>query len=668
MSFRSVLIANRGEIACRIARTARARGLRVIAVFSDADADALHVRAADDARRIGPAPVRESYLNVPAILAAAKESGAEAVHPGYGFLSENADFAEACAKAGLVFVGPPPAAIRAMGSKSEAKALMEKAGVPVVPGYHGAAQDGATFAREAGRIGYPVLVKASAGGGGRGMRIVRAAGELSAALEGAAREAAAAFGDGRLLIEKYLERPRHIEIQVFADSKGRAIYLGERECSIQRRHQKVVEEAPAPRMDAKTRARMGEAAVAAATSIGYVGAGTVEFIADASGAFYFMEMNTRLQVEHPVTEMVTGQDLVAWQFHVAAGGDLPLAQADVRLDGHAIEVRLYAEDPARGFLPSTGRLAHLRFPAEDGRHVRVDTGVGAGDEVQVHYDPMIAKLVVWDRDRAGAIARLDRALADCEIVGVANNVAFLSAIARHPAYAAGETDTGFIARHEAALRPASAGAPAEALAFAALRVLLDRAHEAAEAAKASADPHSPWHATDGWRLNDVGRHALTFLEGEARHAVGVVYERGGWRIAAGGREMAARAGAEAEGQIVATLDGARRAASVVRVGGEFHVFLAGSPYRLTLDDPLAQAAGLDAEAGHLRAPMPGKILKVMVAAGAVVARGSPLLVLEAMKMEHTIVAPADGTVTELRFAEGEQVPEGAELLVFEASS
>jgi 3-methylcrotonyl-CoA carboxylase alpha subunit len=668
VTFRSVLIANRGEIACRIARTARARGLRVIAVYSDADRDAMHVRTADEARRLGAAAARESYLNVDALIAAVKSSGAEAVHPGYGFLSESAGFAEACAKAGLIFIGPPPAAIRAMGSKSEAKALMEKAGVPVVPGYHGEAQDGATFAREAKRIGFPVLVKASAGGGGRGMRIVREAGELAAALESAAREAVAAFGDGRLLIEKYLDRPRHIEIQVFADAHGNAIYLGERECSIQRRHQKVVEEAPAPGMDPKTRARMGEAAVAAAASIGYVGAGTVEFIADRSGAFYFMEMNTRLQVEHPVTEMVTGQDLVAWQFHVAAGGRLPLAQNDVHLDGHAIEVRLYAEDPARGFLPSTGRLAHLRFPAEDGRHVRVDTGVRAGDEVQVHYDPMIAKLVVWDTSRAGAVARLGRALADCEIVGVANNTAFLSAIARHPAYAVGETDTGFVPRHEAALLPPAAPAPAEALIFASVRVLLDRAIEAAEAARRSGDPFSPWHSTGGWRMNDVGRHALAFLDGETRREVGIVYEREGWRIAVDGRETDVRAHGSDDGRIEAALDGARRRVSAVRLGDEFHVFLDGAVHRLTLDDPMARAADLAADSGQLRAPMPGKILKVHVKAGQVVARGQALLVLEAMKMEHTVAAPADGTVSKLRVAEGEQVSEGAELIVFEATT
>ncbi|HKO09841.1 MAG TPA: biotin carboxylase N-terminal domain-containing protein, partial [Alphaproteobacteria bacterium] len=399
--FTKILIANRGEIACRIIRTARRLGIKTVAVYSEADRHARHVALADTARLIGPAPARESYLKIEAILAAAAATGAEAIHPGYGFLSENAAFAEACEKAGFVFIGPPASAIRAMGSKSEAKRLMEKAGLPVVPGYHGADQGLARLRAAAERIGFPVLIKASAGGGGKGMRVVERAEALPSALASAKREAASAFGDDRVLLEKYLARPRHIEIQLFADAHGNAVHLFERDCSIQRRHQKVIEEAPAPGMTEKRRAQMGAAAVAAAAAIGYRGAGTVEFIVDEDGSFHFMEMNTRLQVEHPVTEMITGQDLVEWQLRVAAGEPLPLGQDDLAISGHAFEARLYAEDPERDFLPATGRLRHLRFPAE-GAHVRVDTGVAEGDQVTIHYDPMLAKLIVWDRDREGA--------------------------------------------------------------------------------------------------------------------------------------------------------------------------------------------------------------------------------------------------------------------------
>ncbi len=440
---RTLLIANRGEIACRVARTAKRLGIRVVAVYSDADANAMHVAMADEAVRIGEAPPRESYLRADRILDAAKATGSDAVHPGYGFLSENDAFAEACAAAGIIFVGPPAEAIRAMGSKSAAKTLMEKAAVPLVPGYHGVDQSEQVFTDAARRIGYPVLIKASAGGGGKGMKIVERAEDFTAQLASAKREAASSFGDDHVLVEKYLTRPRHIEIQVFADQHGNCLYLNERDCSIQRRHQKVLEEAPAPGMTAERRAQMGQAAVAAAKAVGYVGAGTVEFIADESGTFFFMEMNTRLQVEHPVTEMITGLDLVELQLRVAQGETLPLTQAQVPVNGHAIEARVYAEDPDKDFLPSVGRLQHLRFPAATD-HVRVDTGVRAGDEISIHYDPMIAKLIVWDRDRAAALRRLATALAECQALGPATNIAFLHAVAVHPAYGKGEVDTGFI--------------------------------------------------------------------------------------------------------------------------------------------------------------------------------------------------------------------------------
>ncbi|MBV9756894.1 MAG: acetyl-CoA carboxylase biotin carboxylase subunit, partial [Alphaproteobacteria bacterium] len=509
--FGKILIANRGEIACRVMRTARRLGVATAAVYSDADASALHVAMADEAYAIGAAPARDSYLRIDAILDAAKRSGAQAVHPGYGFLAENADFAEACAAADIVFIGPPPAAIRAMGSKSAAKALMEKAGVPLVPGYHGADQDDATLAAAARRIGFPLLIKPSAGGGGKGMRVVERGENFPEALGAARREAASAFGDDAVLLERYLAQPRHIEIQVFADSHGNAVSLFERDCSIQRRHQKIIEESPAPGLPDEQREQMGAAAIAAARAVGYVGAGTVEFLYQG-GRFYFMEMNTRLQVEHPVTEMVTGQDLVEWQFRVAGGETLPLRQQELRISGHAIEARVYAEDPARDFLPSIGRLVHLRQP-EASAAVRVDTGVRAGDAISPHYDPMIAKLIIWGADRAEAVRRLAAALAEYEVLGVATNLALLQAIAAHPAFVRGDVHTGFIAQHPELLAPPAADVPPLALAAAALRVLLDRRRDAEAAAAGSGDPFSPWAATDAWRPNLSGAQDVVLRQG-----------------------------------------------------------------------------------------------------------------------------------------------------------
>jgi 3-methylcrotonyl-CoA carboxylase alpha subunit len=662
--FDRLLIANRGEIACRVARTARRLGVETIAVYSDADREARHVAACDRAVRIGPSPARESYLNVEAILAAARVTGAEAVHPGYGFLSENAGFAEACAAAGLVFVGPPAAAIRAMGSKSAAKALMERAGVPLVPGYHGDDQDPALLAREAARIGYPVLIKASAGGGGKGMRVVERPGAFADALAGAKREAATSFGDDRVLIERYLARPRHIEMQVFADTHGNTVHLFERDCSIQRRHQKVIEEAPAPGMSEARRAEMGAAAVAAARAVGYVGAGTVEFIAEETGDFYFMEMNTRLQVEHPVTEMITGQDLVEWQLRVAAGGLLPLMQDGLSIRGHAFEARLYAEDPARDFLPATGRLSHLAFPAES-RHVRVDTGVQAGDQIGIHYDPMIAKLIVWDEDRAAALRRLAGALADCEAVGLTTNIAFLGAIAAHPDFARAELDTGFIARHRDQLIPPAAAASDDILALAALGELLHRDAEASRAAAQSADPHSPWHLTTGWRLNDDNHHTLRFRDGGNEVTVVVHYRRGGYELELPGGRLTVAGRLDGSGALAAELGGRRLRARVIRERQDRVVFAGGRQYRLGFIDPLAVAESAGDAGGKLTAPMPGRVVQVRVEAGRSVRRGEPLVVLEAMKMEHTIAAPADGRVSVVRYQVGELVEEGAELVAFE---
>ncbi|MBM3353100.1 MAG: acetyl/propionyl/methylcrotonyl-CoA carboxylase subunit alpha [Betaproteobacteria bacterium] len=674
--FRKILIANRGEIACRVITAARDLGIRTVAVYSDADRDARHVAMADEARRIGPAPARASYLDMGAILAAAKDSGAEAIHPGYGFLSENEDFAAACAQNGIVFIGPSPEAIAAMGDKSAAKALMEKAGVPLVPGYHGENQDPAFLANQAAKIGYPVLIKASAGGGGKGMRAVEKAADFAAALEGAKREAKAAFGDERVLLERYLQRPRHIEIQVFGDARGNAVYLFERDCSVQRRHQKVLEEAPAPGMTEARRREMGEAAVAAVKAIKYTGAGTVEFIAESdtdrtgalSGRFYFMEMNTRLQVEHPVTEMITGQDLVKWQLAVAAGGPLPLAQEQLAIRGHAIEARIYAENPAKGFLPSTGTLRRLRAPqacefSVSAGSLRIDSGVREGDAISPHYDPMIAKLVAWGETRAAALARLRAALAEYEIVGVASNVEFLGRIAACTAFAGAELDTGLIERSRAELFPAGAGAADEDLAAAALAELFAEQDHASAQARASGDPHSPWHIADGWRLNLGSHHAFVFAEGKREHRLEVHFDHGGLRLSLEGREYRL-AGARDGDALRVTLGTRTFRARAFRDGAQWHVFRDGLHHMLALRDPAA-VEGEDAGGGSLAAPMPGKVIQVLVRAGAKVARGAPLLVLEAMKMEHTISAPRAGVVKKILYAAGEQVSEGAELLVLE---
>jgi 3-methylcrotonyl-CoA carboxylase alpha subunit len=659
--FSKILIANRGEIACRVIGTARRMGIATVAVYSEADREALHVALADEARPVGLPPARDSYLNAAAIIEAARASGAQALHPGYGFLSENADFAEACEKAGLVFIGPPAAAIRAMGSKAAAKALMAQHGVPLVAGYHGEAQDPERLAAEAARIGYPVLLKASAGGGGRGMRVVERAAQLPRALEAARREAKGAFGDDRILVEKYLARPRHIEVQVFADRFGNTVHLFDRDCSIQRRYQKVVEEAPAPGLDPGLRARVAQAGVAAARAVGYVGAGTVEFIL-AGGEFYFMEMNTRLQVEHPVTEAVTGEDLVEWQLRVAAGERLPKLQDALTLAGHAIEARLYAEDPERQFLPQTGRLDALVLPPPD--LARVDSGVREGDRITAFYDPMIAKLVARGEDRAAALARLGRALAQTAVLGVATNLGFLARLAKHPDYAAAALDTGFIERHRDTLCPGRQSPPAEIVAAAALSRLVAREECARRAALASADPHSPWARADGWRLNGVGEQAILLAEGGERHEVRASAQDSGWRLALAGQVFAAAAARRAEGGFEMALDGVRSHPLVIDRGPATAVFRDGESWRLAEIDPLAARAAEDPAAGRLSAPMPGRVTQLFVAAGAEVRRGEPLLVIEAMKMEHTIAAPADGVVERIGFAVGEPVEEGAELIAF----
>ena len=656
--FSKILIANRGEIACRVIKTARKLGIKTVAVYSDADAGARHVAMADEAVHIGGSAARDSYLVVDKILDACKRTGAQAVHPGYGFLSENAGFAEACGKAGLVFIGPPPAAIRAMGSKSEAKKIMEKAQVPLVPGYHGDDQSPDLLAKEAVQIGFPVLIKASAGGGGKGMRVVEAADKFKDALEGAKREATASFADDHVLIETSLTRPRHIEIQVFADGHGDCVYLFERDCSIQRRHQKVIEEAPAPNMDPARRKAMGEAAVAAAKAIGYVGAGTVEFIANQDGTFYFMEMNTRLQVEHPVTEAITGQDLVDWQLQVAAGGRLPLKQDQLRIDGHAVEVRLYAEDPARNFLPSTGKLVHLRLPEEDA-HVRVDTGVRQGDTVTPFYDPMIAKVIVHDRDRTSAMRRMAALMAATEVVGVTTNSVLLEALCSHPAFVGGEVDTGFIERYRGDLFPKAAPADDRAFAVATLA-------RVSEWTPASADP---WDMKNGFRLLDVGHDEVRWLDGEREVVVLVRRHRNGTLgLELPGGSQTATVRPAGEGALAITLGDDRFEARVVRRDNDYTVFAGKGGRRLRLVDPLdvTQYEATAADQTAVRSPLPGKIIDLRVKAGDSVSKGQPLLVLEAMKMEHTLSASADGKIKSVRYAVGEQVPEGADLVEFEA--
>jgi 3-methylcrotonyl-CoA carboxylase alpha subunit len=662
--FSKILIANRGEIACRVIRTAQRLEIATVAVYSEADRDALHVELADEAWPIGPAPARESYLNIDAILDAARASGAEAVHPGYGFLSENADFAETCEKAGLAFIGPPASAIRSMGSKAAAKALMARAGVPVVPGYHGDDQDPDRLAEEARQIGFPVLIKASAGGGGRGMRIVADAAQFAPALAAAQREAAGAFGDDTVLIEKYLTRPRHIEVQIFADRHGNAVHIFDRDCSIQRRHQKVVEEAPAPGLDGERRRAMTAAAVAAARVVGYVGAGTVEFIAEAD-AFYFIEMNTRLQVEHAVTEAVTGLDLVEWQLRVAAGETLPLRQKDLGLGGHAIEARLYAEDPEREFLPQTGILHALRFPPSE--LARVDTGVRQGDSVTPDYDPMIAKIIVWGEDRPAAIRRLRRALAATAVLGLRTNLGFLARLAAEPDFAAGAVDTSFIDRHRAALLPSRRPVPDEALAAAALSRLLAREAAIGAAAARSGDSCSPWARSDGWRLGGASHQDFVFGDGAEERIVEATARAGNWLLQVGDRRLVASAGVERDGTFALVLDGVRRRVGVLAQGPETMVFIDGESWRLVEIDPLAARQGEDPAGGRLTAPMPGRVTRLLVEAGSKVRRGQPLMTIEAMKMEHTVAAPADGTVERVRFAVGDMIEEGAELVTLAAS-
>jgi len=674
--FNKILIANRGEIACRVAATCKRLGIASVAVYSDADADAKHVSACDEAVHIGGATAAESYLRVARIIEAARATGAQAVHPGYGFLSENEDFAHACEAAGIVFIGPPVEAIAAMGSKAAAKALMHAAAVPLVPGYHGDDQNPELLHREADAIGYPVLLKASAGGGGKGMRVVERSEDFLAALASCKREAASSFGNDRVLIEKYLTRPRHVEVQVFADRHGGAVYLFDRDCSVQRRHQKVLEEATAPGLSAQIKREMGEAAVAAARAVNYVGAGTVEFIMTATGDFYFMEMNTRLQVEHPVTEMITDQDLVEWQLRVAAGQPLPLTQDQLKIDGHAIEARIYAEHPARGFLPSTGTLKHLRMPegveftihagAGESRKapVRIDSGVREGDTITPFYDPMIAKLIVHGATREEALARMSRALHACEVVGPHTNVEFLQRIVESEPFATGDLDTGLIERHHEALFAPVKKPFKEALALA-CAALLTREGGTAHGA-------SPWDALSHWRLNSGFTQTLGWLaiesSGETGSPFTVAFARDGATQTLehdGVREAFSWSSGAGLHEYRATIGDARATGRVFIDGDTFHVFCLGHALAFEWQNLLAHAADAEHGEGRLTAPMPGKVIAVLVEPGAVVEKGTPLIVMEAMKMEHTIGAPAAGTVSEVLYAVGDQVADGAQLLVLD---
>jgi len=654
--FDKILIANRGEIACRVIATCRRLGIATVAVYSDADRDARHVRLADEAIHIGPAPAAESYLRGEAILDAARRSGTQAIHPGYGFLSENAGFARACAEAGIVFIGPPASAIDAMGDKSAAKALMQQAGVPLTPGYHGD-QQGEDFLRaQADAIGYPVLIKASAGGGGKGMRKVERSEDFADALASCQREAQSAFGNAHVLVEKYVERPRHIEIQVFGDGHGNVVHLFERDCSVQRRHQKVLEEAPAPGMTPERRAAMGKAATDAARAVGYVGAGTVEFIAGPDGDFYFMEMNTRLQVEHPVTELITGTDLVEWQLRVAAGQPLPKTQEQLAIHGHAIEARLYAEDADRGFLPSTGTLRHLRLPAADA-HVRVDAGVEQGDAISPYYDPMIAKLIVHDVDRDSALRRMQRALAQCQVVGVTTNSAFLRRLVLTGSFRNANLDTALIEREHEALdvRHAEPGTADWALA----------AMLATQATTTSLATASPWDRNDGWRLCGHAPRSVLLQHRKQRRTAVLHADGDGWRVESEGDVIIVSG--RTDGQHFALQAGDRLLrGDYIVADGALYLFGEDRPLRFELHDPVTDADQPSTEGGGLLAPMPGRVIALLTEPGTRGARGAPLLVMEAMKMEHTLQAPADGTVQGFRVKAGDQVGDGAVLVDFEA--
>ncbi|XQW83678.1 acetyl/propionyl/methylcrotonyl-CoA carboxylase subunit alpha [Thalassotalea piscium] len=664
--FTKILIANRGEIACRIIKTARRLGILTVAVYSDADANSLHVNMADEAIYLGPSPSRESYLLTDKVIAAAKKTGAQAIHPGYGFLSENADFCRQCQQENIIFIGPPVAAIEAMGSKSAAKTIMEAANVPLVPGYHGDDQSEAVLKKSADDMGYPVLLKATAGGGGKGMRQVWNQSDFSEGLAAAKREAKSSFGDDRMLVEKYLTQPRHVEIQVFCDNHDNAVYLFERDCSVQRRHQKVIEEAPAFGMSETLRKQMGESAIKSAKAIGYQGAGTVEFLLDSDGSFYFMEMNTRLQVEHPVTELITGQDLVEWQLRVAANEKLPKSQEQLSINGHAFEARIYAEDTDNDFLPATGKLSFLQPPTES-RYVRVDTGVRQGDDVSVFYDPMIAKLIVWDENRDKALQRLAKALSEYRINGVTTNIDFLYNLATCPPFINEDIDTSFIEKYHDQIFHCQAQQLADELPMAALYVVLAEAEKASLLAKTTTDPHSPWNMTNAWRLNEAHLHQFTLSHNETEYPVIVEQKRHGsdsyYLITVDQRTY------DCQGRIEGNLlffsnDGHRSSATIAQDSNKISLYRQHGVFNFIHVLPDCGDNSSEEDQNGLVAPMNGTIVSILVNAGDKVLKDQPLMIMEAMKMEHTIKAPADGTIDTLFYTNGEMVDGGSELLSF----
>jgi 3-methylcrotonyl-CoA carboxylase alpha subunit len=658
--FRTLLIANRGEIACRVIRTAKAMGLRTVAVYSEADRDAMHVAMADEAILLGPARARDSYLNIARVIEVARKSGAEAVHPGYGFLSESAEFAQACADAGLVFVGPTAEMITAMGSKSGSKMLMEKAGVPLVPGYHGEAQDDATLAKAADKIGFPVLVKASAGGGGRGMRIVRSASELAAAIVSAKREAKAAFGDDRMLIEKFVESPRHIEVQIIGDSHGNLLSLFERECTLQRRHQKVIEEAPSPTLNAAQREAVCAAARKAAAAVSYVGAGTIEFVSNGKDVF-FIEMNTRLQVEHPVTELITGIDLVEWQLRVAFGEKLPLAQDQIRLNGHAIEARVYAENPHKNFMPSVGRIKTWRTP-EQSNGLRIDAGYREGDAVSPHYDAMLAKLIAWAPTRDAAIERLNRGLEDTDVRGIVTNIPFLSALVTHPDVRANSIDTGFIERELKNLTPAPRAADDLELCAAVAAILGE------EAKAARTEPHSPWR-TSGWMPVGRRQRLFTFRHAhEAEQEVNLQYGNGPATLSIGEREFAFTFSSTADGGFDLTLAGMKSHIVAVIEGHELYLRTRNGRFDLHWVDPFGGDDEDQVGEDKIVAPLPGTVVALLAEEGATLEKGAPILTLEVMKMEQTLRAPFAGVLKVIKCKVGDIVQEGVELAEVEPAA
>lgn len=667
--FTKILIANRGEIACRVIKTAKKMGILTVAVYSDADAESLHVHMADEAIYLGPSPSRESYLLGDKVIEAAKRTGAQAIHPGYGFLSENADFCRQCAKENITFIGPPVAAIEAMGSKSAAKNIMEKANVPLVPGYHGDDQSEVILKKAADDMGYPVLLKATAGGGGKGMRQVWNGSEFSEGLAAAKREAKSSFGDDTMLVEKYLTQPRHVEIQVFCDNHGHAVYLFERDCSVQRRHQKVIEEAPAFSMSEDLRSKMGESAIQSAQAIGYRGAGTVEFLLDVDGSFYFMEMNTRLQVEHPVTEMITGQDLVEWQLRVAAGEILPKTQEELVINGHAFEARIYAEDPNNDFLPATGKLTFLQTPIES-KNVRVDTGVRQGDEVSVFYDPMIAKLIVWDETREKALQRLSKALSEYRINGVTTNIDFLYNLATCEPFAKADIDTGFIEKNHDLIFHNDSQTLANELPMAALYLVLSQAKNAELAAAKTHDPHSPWNNTNAWRLNEASIHPFTLSHNDIEYQVVVEQKRQGvssYYLISIASEGAVEITLDCQGNITGDLlqvsiDGYRSHATIVHCDNRISLYRQNGVFNFIHILPDCGDSTSDDAHGGLVAPMNGTMVSILITAGDLVEKDQPLVIMEAMKMEHTIRAPNKSIVDAIFFKEGEMVDGGAELL------